>query len=86
MSGLRVAVLVFVVVLCVAGPAAAGIINPEHQDPPPEWQTGGGGGGCTYCSQSNCGCAAAPAGMRLSRWSCTCSSSQCTQDCDYVPL
>ncbi len=73
----------FVLMIVAAPEFALPPLDPYYQDPPPSYG-GGGGSSCSYCSQSACGCAPPPAGYIL-RYSCTCSSTTCTQSCDYQP-
>lgn len=72
------------ILLLVAMGALALVPHTEPESPP---QPGGdsGGGGCTYCNQTACGCAAPPPGYYL-RFSCACSTIDCSRTCTYYPL
>jgi len=80
MMRLSFRIVALVAVLTISASAFAELPGPFYNDPPGDT----GGGGCNYCSQTHCGCAAAPAGYRLDSWSCSCSSVDCSQSCNYV--
>jgi hypothetical protein len=80
-----VGVLAVAVILMTVPAFGEDPIGPENKDYGGDGG-GGGGGSCTYCTETHCGCASPAPGMRLSSWSCACSSLTCTQDCTYVPV
>jgi hypothetical protein len=58
-----------------------GAIGPFRPPPDPPGGTGSCPPNCTYCCQELCGCPVFEG--CIVEFSCTCSSIQCTQSCDY---
>jgi hypothetical protein len=76
----RIRVLAIVAALLMSLSAFAGEHVPFQNDPPGD---PGAGGSCSYCGQAHCGCATMD-GYYISYFYCACTSSECTQTCEYT--